>query len=53
MKHNKFKVSDDDKGLTRVEKGEIVFLLFFTVLLGAAVLAFIIAAIQLIGGYLK
>lgn len=47
--HNRLKISGkhNDELSTR-EKAEIVFLLFFVVLLGASILAFIIAGLEVV-----
>lgn len=42
-----------DKGMTGREKAEIVFMVFFLALLAASVLAFIIAGLEVVGGYAK
>lgn len=53
-RHKKLKMTEpEDKGLDNREKAEMILMAFFCVLLGSAILAFIIAAIEVVGGYVK
>lgn len=53
-RHKKLKMTEPkDKGLCNREKAEMVFMAFFCVLLGAAILAFFIASLEVVGGFTK
>lgn len=48
-KHTKVKLtSSEDKGLTVGDKAEMVFMIFFLILLGATIFAFVTAGIRLL-----
>lgn len=53
-KHKKLKMrTPKDEGLDSREKAEMVFMAFFCLLLGSAILAFIIASLEVLNGYVK
>lgn len=53
-RHKKLKMTEPkDKGLDNREKAEMILMAFFCVLLGAVILSFFIAAIEVVGGYVK
>lgn len=48
--HNKLKIKTSNDEVTNREKAELIFMLFFVCLLGATVLAFIVAGVQVLTG---